>query len=542
MSQHVGGARLGFGGARLGFGGSRLGFGGSRLGFEQGRPRLARARLGIGLITIVSLAVVGSPQVAEAQLSFGLTVGPQSEQSAELAAPTGLATSTPSCASSTYHTAVPLSWAGSSALDEDGNYLVGYYGVWRSVNAGAYSLAGSTSGAPPTTTFTDDTATDALPTTTYYFTSGNTLGANYAGATTPIGTYDFGAEENLIASTTTPSGSWTYVAESGTSSHNVLVVDSLRGDANYDKVVSTVTLAGSAADPIAVTMAPNGSAAYVLDETNDEVDVIPVPPPTPAYTVTTTVPVGALGDPDAMAVTPNSSELLVANYAAGSVTVINTATDSVTATVPLPAPAGGQPPAPMGMVVLPSSADAYVVDQANNQLDELSLSGATANAFVAELEVGNQGTGAESPADIDLVQNPTVGTEIYVGDSGTDQVSVVAATSNTVNNVSIGAGNMPVALVAAPDGCFVAVAQGAGTVYLISATTNTVLRALTGMPATCLAMQGDSSAYVESSGSVAAVPTLLSYELQAVQTTTGSGFKSALSLPVNVSLGTGQVP
>jgi DNA-binding beta-propeller fold protein YncE len=525
MSQHVGGARLGFGGARLGFGGSRL-------GFEQGRPRLARARLGIGLITIVSLAVVGSPQVAEAQLSFGLTVGPQSEQSAELAAPTGLATSTPSCASSTYHTAVPLSWAGSSALDEDGNYLVGYYGVWRSVNAGAYSLAGSTSGAPPTTTFTDDTATDALPTTTYYFTSGNTLGANYAGATTPIGTYDFGAEENLIASTTTPSGSWTYVAESGTSSHNVLVVDSLRGDANYDKVVSTVTLAGSAADPIAVTMAPNGSAAYVLDETNDEVDVIPVPPPTPAYTVTTTVPVGALGDPDAMAVTPNSSELLVANYAAGS----------VTATVPLPAPAGGQPPAPMGMVVLPSSADAYVVDQANNQLDELSLSGATANAFVAELEVGNQGTGAESPADIDLVQNPTVGTEIYVGDSGTDQVSVVAATSNTVNNVSIGAGNMPVALVAAPDGCFVAVAQGAGTVYLISATTNTVLRALTGMPATCLAMQGDSSAYVESSGSVAAVPTLLSYELQAVQTTTGSGFKSALSLPVNVSLGTGQVP
>ena len=45
-------------------------------------------------------------------------------------------------------------------------------------------------------------------------------------------------------------------------------------------------------------------------------------------------------------------------------------------------------------------------------------------------------------------------------------------------------------------------------------------------------MQGDSVAAVESSGSVAAVPTLLSYELQAVQTTAGSGFKSALSLPV----------
>ena len=301
-----------------------------------------------------------------------------------MAAPTGLATSTPTCASSTYHTAVPLNWAGSAALDEDGNYLVGYYGVWRSVNGGAYSLAGSTSGAPPATTFTDDTATDALPTTTYYYTSGNTLDANYGGTTTAVGTYDFGAQENLIASATTSSGSWTYVAESGTSNHNVLVVDSLHGDANYDKVVSTVTLAGSGPVPIAVAMAPNGSAAYVLDATNDQVDVIPVPTPTPTYTVTTTIPVGALGNPDAMAVTPSSSELLVANYNAGTVTVINTATATVTATVALPTPAGGQLPAPMGIVVLPSSADAYVVDRANNQLDELSLNGATANTFVAE--------------------------------------------------------------------------------------------------------------------------------------------------------------
>jgi YVTN family beta-propeller protein len=510
--------------------------------FGRARPRFGLTRLGIGLVTIVSLAVVGNPSTAEAQLSYGLTVGPQSEQSAELAAPTGLTTSTPSCASSTYHSAVALSWSASSSLDEDGNYLVGYYGVRRSVNAGAYSLAGSTSGAPPATGFTDDTATDTLPTTTYYFTSGNTLEANYGGATTPVGTYDFGAQENLIASTTTPGGSWTYVAESGTTNHNVLVVDSLHGDANYDKVVSTVTLAGSGAVPIGVAMAPDGSAVYVLDKTNDQVDVIPVPTPTPTYAVATTVPVGAVGDPDAMAVALGSSELLVANYADGTVTVINTATATVAATVPLPAPAGGQPPAPMGIVVLPSGADAYIVDRANNQLDELSLSGAAANTFVAEDAIGSQGTGAETPADIDVVQNPTMGTEIYVGDSGANQVSVIATASNAMSNVSIGAGNTPVALVAAPDGCFVAVAQGSGTVDLISTATNTVLRTMAGTPATCLAMQGDSSAYVEASGSVAAVPTLLSYELQAVQTTAGSGFKSALSLPVTVSLGVGQVP
>ncbi len=74
---------------------------------------------------------------------------------------------------------------------------------------------------------------------------------------------------------------------------------------------------------------------------NDQVDVVPVPPPTPTYTVTTTIPVGALGNPAAMGVAPNASELLVANYAAGTVTVINTATNSVAATVTLPTPAGG---------------------------------------------------------------------------------------------------------------------------------------------------------------------------------------------------------
>ncbi len=184
-----------------------------------------------------------------------------------------------------------------------------------------------------------------------------------------------------------------------------------------------------------------------------------------------------------------------------------------------------------------------MVDRANNQLDELSLSGATANTFVAQDIVGDQGTGAETPADVGLLQNPTTGTEIYVGDGATNEVSVVAAATNTVTNISIGAGNVPVALVAAPDGCYVAVAQSTGAVSLIGGATNAVLKSLTGTPATCLAMQGDSSAYVETSGSVAAVPTLLSYELQAVQTTAGERVQERTFLSRSPFLsGAGQVP
>ncbi len=60
---------------------------------RKGRDKAGRPRLGFSLVTIVSLVVVGNAQVAEAQYAYAFTAGPQSEQTAELAAPTGLATS-----------------------------------------------------------------------------------------------------------------------------------------------------------------------------------------------------------------------------------------------------------------------------------------------------------------------------------------------------------------------------------------------------------------------------------------------------------------
>ena len=122
--------------------------------------------------------------------------------------------------------------------------------------------AGSTSGAPPATTFIDYTATDALPITYYVLLHLRAMPSTpVTEGRQPLSASTISDEqENLIASTTTSSGSWTYVAESGTSNHNVLVVDSLHGDANYDKVVSTVRVVGSGPVPIVVAMAPSGSA------------------------------------------------------------------------------------------------------------------------------------------------------------------------------------------------------------------------------------------------------------------------------------------
>ena len=71
-----------------------------------------RARLGLGLVTVVSLGVAGNPHAAEASAFVWPHGGPQTDQTAMSTAPTALATSTPTCASSTYHTAVPLSGRG----------------------------------------------------------------------------------------------------------------------------------------------------------------------------------------------------------------------------------------------------------------------------------------------------------------------------------------------------------------------------------------------------------------------------------------------
>jgi YVTN family beta-propeller protein len=502
-----------------------------------GRPLRA-----VGLITVAALAVVGNPQAAGAQFVDQVATGGQSVASATLAIPAGLASGTPACAPSDVEgTVVPLTWTGSTAEDADGNQVVGYYDILRSVDGGAYTSVGSTSGAPPVTAFSDGTATDvpALP-SNYYAISGDSL--EYSNGTGPtwatVGNYSFGSEENLLAAT--PDGSRLYVAESGPGAHQVLVIDTAPGGNNA--VVSTIDLAGPAPVPVAVAMAPNGTEAYVLDGANDEVDVVPVPTPPGAYAVTTTIPVGDLGDPAAVAVSPSSSQLLVANYNSGTVSLIATSTGTVT-TVSLP---GANSPQPTGVVVVPSGAGAYVEDAANDTVDEISLTGPTAGTVVGEVSVPDLGND-DSPAGIDVADGSSAGPEVYVADAGAATVSVISVATNAVTNVPVApADEAPVALAAAPDGCWVAVVttgSGGTGVSTINTATNsaTSTTPLAGL-ASAIALPGSSNGSETADGAIVAMPVELNYELQAAQTAAGGGFESAYSAPITLSLGRGQLP
>jgi len=502
-----------------------------------GRPLRA-----VGFITFAALAVVGNPQAAGAQFVDQVATGGQNFASATLASPAGLASGTPACAPSDVEgTMVPLTWTGSTAEDADGNQVVGHYDILRSVDGAAYSSVGATSGAPPATAFSDGTTTDlpALP-TTYYAISGDSLeysnGTSSSWAT--VGNYSFGSEENLLAAT--PDGSRLYVAESGPGAHQVLVIDTAPGGNNA--VVSTIDLAGPAPVPVAVAMAPNGAEAYVLDGANDEIDVVPVPTPPGAYAVTTTIPVGDVGDPAAMAVGPSSSQLLVANYNSGTVSLIDTSTSAVT-TVGLP---GANPPQPTGVVIVPSGADAYVEDEANDTVDEIPLTGATAGTVVGEVSVPALGN-ADNPAGIDVADSSWGGPEIYVADAGTSMVSAISVATNSVSDIAVAPANeAPVALAGAPDGCWVAVVTtgpgGTGVSAINTSTNSLTSTAPQAALASAIALPGSSHGSETADGAIVAMPVQLSYELQAAQTTTGGGFESAYSAPITLSLGRGQLP
>ena len=96
-----------------------------------------------------------------------------------------------------------------------------------------------------------------------------------------------------------------------------------------------------------MAVTPDGSKVYVTNGDANSVSVIA----TATNTVTATIPVGT--DPFGVAVTPDGSKVYVANsYLGNSVSVIDTATNTVTATIPVgiePIGRGGDPGRQQGL-------------------------------------------------------------------------------------------------------------------------------------------------------------------------------------------------
>ena len=145
----------------------------------------------------------------------------------------------------------------------------------------------------------------------------------------------------------------------------------------------------------------------------------------------------------------------ITNLGSNNVSVIETATDTVVATV-----AVGE--GPWGVAVHPDGNRVYVT---NNISNNVSVIDTTTNMVMATVTVGNVPLGIAVHPD---------GSRVYVANGGSSNVSVIDTATNTVmTSVPVGS---PLGIVVHPDGSRVYVANGGSSnVSVIDTATNTVM-------------------------------------------------------------------
>lgn len=176
----------------------------------------------------------------------------------------------------------------------------------------------------------------------------------------------FPSDSGPLGIALTPDGRRAYVTS--------LFPDSVRGGLSVIDIATHTEIAHiSSDDPngvgiftSAVAITPDGTRAYVTD--GGGVSVID----TATITVIASLPVGGTS-PFGVAITPDSKRAYVVNHGSSSVSVIDTATNTVITTIML-APGSG----PVGIAISPNGTRAYV---ANQDSGTISLIDTATNTF-----------------------------------------------------------------------------------------------------------------------------------------------------------------
>jgi DNA-binding beta-propeller fold protein YncE len=433
------------------------------------------------LTAVVTLASVTSG-TAWAMLTDQAAGGPEALVSAALSStPSTPMISNGGCSGTNQQTNTTLAWtdAQSGVADASGGSLVSGYTVGRATTSGGtYTAAGTTSGNPAPTAYTDkptvantpvaliaNTAKQAYPLTE------STLSA---GAALTIGT----ASNEVNAIQVTPDGLTTVVAE-----YTAGEVQVLTWSGTAWSVAKSITVADPTA--VAIDPIPNGSGyyvAYVVSDpgTTTNGSVIPVTLDGASSSAGTAITVAHQANPTAIVVTPNGAEAYVANYNSNTVSAIATAT-GIASTIALP----GTAPHPIALAATFDSSHVYVADRANGYVDDITVSTNTVTAHVVLATGSLNDTHQTASGDPNLLAMLPSGKSLYVAEYGTSEVQVVAtALSSTPDvvsaTISTGSGSGPIDMAMSPNGCLVYVADWpSNDIFTITTATNTEALAFT---------------------------------------------------------------
>ncbi|MFE7043340.1 IPT/TIG domain-containing protein [Streptomyces atratus] len=232
---------------------------------------------------------------------------------------------------------------------------------------------------------------------------------------------------------------------------------------------ATIPVGGS---PLGVTLTPDGARAYVANRASNTVSVID----TATETVTATI--AAAGGPTLLAFSPDGTRAYLTLFDDGAVDVIDTAAGTITATIAVGAGA-------VGVAVGPDGNRAYVTSQ---NVNTLSVINTATDTVTATLTVGAGPVGVAISPD---------GTRGYVANTGDGTVSVIDTVTNTVTG-SILVGDVPVLVAFTPDGsrAYVSTA-GENAVNVIDTASNTVTATIPVITPRVVAMSPDGvTAYV----------------------------------------------
>ena len=226
--------------------------------------------------------------------------------------------------------------------------------------------------------------------------------------------------------------------------------------AQYD-VTATITVGDQRSW---VAFAPDGTTAYVANYDDDTVSVINTTTNTVDATIT------GLGDgPTGVAFSPDGTTAYVANWFDDTVSVINTTTNTVTSTITV----GDNP---LGLAVSPDGTTAYVTNWLDDTVSVINTTTNTVTSTITGLGDGPYGVAFSPDGTTAYVTNYLVYPDATV--------SVINTTTNTVTSTITGLGVRPSGVAFSPDGTTAYVANlSSKNVSVINTTTNTVTSTIT---------------------------------------------------------------
>jgi|GEM_PF-3428026 len=238
------------------------------------------------------------------------------------------------------------------------------------------------------------------------------------------------------------------------------------------------------------TFCAAASTLYVANRDSTSVSVIDTATNSVIATVTVQAP------PQCLAITSDGTRVYVTCASANptdGVSVIDTATNSVIATILIPGDVFPQP-----LVITPDNASVYVE---NIFADTVSVIDTATNSVIATVAVGSLGTSVQF-----LAITPD-GTRVYVANQLSDNVSVIDTATNSVI-ATITVGDAPRFLASTPDGARVYVVnRNSSDVSVIDTATNSVATVVVGsFPQSFVSTPDGTRIYVACSG----MPSLVS--------------------------------